>query len=355
MNRNSHNSRGSSTQAGNPNSRWRNVFIALMLALTFGSAGQASPAQAAPVNIQKAWFVFASQDGGQDFMCLGDTATFTVLVKLSEIDNNVISRGVSMPGIRVIGSVQDQSVGLLKAPTSRLTSSNSDQLGSAVFTFQANGYGETTLTFKAEIRYYAYALTRWLVGADAVTAESLPIVVKVIPCMFEIKTISNFSAQGVQLGAIMDGEMKADEQGNFTGSGTVSWIGGATAAGDCRGTIDIASSQADLTGSLDDSENLAAEVNYLPAGLTHNFCCKGICATDTASVTPNALSLSVPSSGGVSRQSQDLHEPNYYSMHGSVDIVVIPVEEQAVSLIPGNPEASWDDFFSLFASLLAFR
>lgn len=322
---------------------------ALMSALALGSTGPTPVAQAA----QPAELVVFSMNVKNPKTTLGCRETVTYLVKV-ELEKSIgvptpvpgsmgFPKGMTVIGINVEAFSKTPSVGDFVGPKTVKTAVVLDDdlatLG-AKFKFKANKPGKTTLYFEG------------LVGKEYV---SLNLDVKVLPCNFKARTSSTFSAQGITLLSAMEGEMKMDEEGNFTGSGTVNWVGAPSASGNCSGTIDIESSQADLTGSLDENGELAAEVTYLPAALTHNFCCQGICATDTALVTPQAIAMSVPPSGGVSRQSQDLYEPNYYSMHGSVDIIVIPAEDEAVSFIPGKPGPSGDDGSSAFEALLALR
>ena len=344
MNEDSNNLRGSSVSQA---PRWCTVLIALMLAI--GSTGQTPPAQAAPVG-EIVNFSMKVQNPKTTLRC-GETVTYVVKVELAQSEfaptpvpgSMGLPKGMSVIGINVDASSKDSSVGdFVGARTAKTAVVLDDDLATlgAKFKFKANKPGKTTLYFEG------------LVGKEYV---SFNLDVKVLPCKFKTKTNSKFSAQGITIMSTMDGEMQADDQGNFTGTATVNWVGAPTASGDCSGTIDIASSQADLTGNLDENGQLAATVTYLPAALTHNFCCQGNCATDSAVVTPDAVAMSVPPSGGVSRQSQDLYEPNYYSMHGSVDIVVIPAEDEAISFIPGNQEPSRDDLSSLLGALVALR
>jgi hypothetical protein len=322
---------------------------ALMSALAIGSTGQTPLAQAAQP-AEPVVFSMNIKNPKTTLRCR-ESVLYFVSVELAPSNgaptpapgSRGVPRGVSMIVTNVEATSKDPSVGdFVGARTEKTTVVFDDDLVTlgSKFRFKANKPGTTTLYFEG------------LVGKEYV---SLNLDVEVLPCNFKARTSSTFSAQGITILSAMDGEMQMDEEGSFTGTATVNWVGAPTAAGNCSGTIDIASSQADLTGSLDENGQLRAEVTYLPAALTHNFCCQGICATDTALVTPAAVAMSVPPSGGVSRQSQDLYEPRYYSMHGSVDIIVIPAEDEAISFIPGNQEGSEDDGSSSFEALLALR
>lgn len=338
MFRNSRNSQGLSTAAG----QCRNLILGLVLVLALGGLGQTSPVQAAPHKDQaEIYFEVWAFPEKPAALCIKQELKIYVSVHkgtLKIINDKVFDiPGGQVPSAKVLGSMTNK-IGTLSMPGDELTSlvgSNPD------FLFTAEKPGKTTLTFNSDVD----------MGGTLVKAKKAEIQVEVRNCKYKIKTNSRFSAQGITIMSTMDGEMKANEQGNFTGSATVNWVGSPSASGNCRGTIDIASSQADLTGSQDDSGQLAAEVTYLPAALTHAFCCKGICANDSALVTPDAVAMSVPSSGGVFSQSHNLYEPNFYSMYGSVDIVVIPVEDEAAAFIPLNLKANWDDLSSLLVLL----
>ena len=120
--------------------------------------------------------------------------------------------------------------------------------------------------------------------------------------------------------------MKRDADGRFTGTATVTWIGGVNVgARDCSGVVDVASSQAELTGVQDDDQ-LIVDVVYLAAALTNTINCVGSHTIQTE-VTPDPVTVSVPDSGGGKRQTQDLYEPTYYALHGFVVVVVTRVNQ----------------------------
>ena len=331
--------RESSAHAGNATSRWRTVFIALVLALTIGGAGQTPLAQAAAADAVEIKFELKVYPEKLPRIC--PKKALTLYASVSKTVNKVIGGKPfelpgDAPGPLVSGSVVSGS-GELKKQLVEI-----DTPGSAVpFVFTADKPGKVTLKFTASIKNSWIGANEEVIGSGVKVEKEVTVKVG---CKVKVGTVSQFSAQGAKLVATMDGEMKSDEQGNFTGSATVNWVGGLTVGyRDCSGVIDVASSQADLTGNQDDSDRLAAEVTYLPAALTHTFDC-GASQTIQTQVIPDPLVYSGPSFGGVSTQSQDLYEPTYYAMHGSAVIVVVPEEDEAVSLIPGGHQASWDDF-----------
>ncbi len=360
---NSRNSNVSSVNAWNPAPRWRTVFIALVLALATGSIGQTPAAQAALAPQGDQAFFSMKVVRPKTRLSCGETVTYIVKVEFHQstlgalfgpdplklgpvegipvlnIDIDAISSNETVGGFVGFGAVN----GIEKERTLVIFHDDFTSFA-AKFKFKANKPGKTTLHFDG------------FVGKQSVTTE---VNVTVIPCSFKIKTLGDYNALDINLAAIMDGEMKSDEQGNITGSGTVNWVGDDVSSGDCSSVIDIASSKAELTGSLDESGQLIVNMTYLPAVLTNIGKCENaeasLALNDQALVTPDPVRISISSSGGVSTQSQDLYEPNYYAMHGSIDIIVIPVEDEAVTFIPGDHAQRWDDFSSLFGSFLALH
>jgi len=321
--------------------------IALISALAMGSVGPISAAQAAPASADSVGIDFKLTVDPEKLpkICLkGKLNLYAGMSKTvrKELGDTVWNLPRPMPAgpTRIDGSVIS-GTGTLKK---QLQDIDGPPGTSVPFVFTADKPGKVTLRFTADIKNSWIGANEQVIGSGMRVQKEITFTVT--PCKYKVKTITKFSAQGVIIVSTMDGEMKSDEQGNFTGSATVNWISGVTVGYKaCSGVIDVASSQANLTGHQDDSDRLMAEVTYLPAVLTHTFDCGGN-ETKQAEVTPDPLALSVPSSGGVSTQSQDLYEPTYYAMHGSVDIVVIPEDDGAVafnadSRVALSPFARW--------------
>ncbi len=351
MFRNVHNPSGSTPQARNPAARRRTVFVALVFALVIAGAGQPAPAQPVPAGKDEISFKLEVFPEKLPTFCVNQK--FTFYAGVSKTVNKVINdKNVEIPGNApapaVSGSVTDRDIGTLLGFEDEENT----------FLFTAKKPGTTTLKFTALVKNIWIGANEEVIGSSVKIEK--PVTVKVRNCKYKVETVSQFSAQGVKLASTMEGEMESDEQGNFTGSATVNWVGGVASIGDCSAAYyDVASSQADLTGNQDDSGQLAAEVNYLGAVITMSGC-----ASASGTMIPDPLTLSVPSSGGVSTQSQNLHEPNYFSFYGSVVIVVIPVEDEAAAFNAdkpvswvGTPSLSgwavrWDDFPWIFGAFV---
>jgi hypothetical protein len=305
---------------------WRSVvgmlFAALIIALTIGSAGQTPPVQAAPAGATElGFFMIANKERVSEPLCIGELSTVQVLVYRLKVINGVDEAPDAVTGVSVDGYSKNPNVGQISPRKNTNMWASTIYPGAADFVFTAEQEGQTAIVFDATIVTPGWFGTNWQGGSKAVSAS---VDVQVIPCRFKVNIVSTFAAQSVKLVATMDGVLKVVSAGQFTGSATVNWARAYTlGARDCSGLIDIASSQANLTGKLDGNGRLAVEVTYLPAALTHSITCGGS-RTIHAVVIPDPLKLTVPATGGLSTQSQGLSEPTYYAMRGSASIVVVP-------------------------------
>lgn len=329
MIRNSHNFRGSSAHAGYKRSRWRTVFIALVLLFTFGSTSLPSAARAAPANVKVLYSVVAERDK-KGSICVGEFATIKVLVKAHvERDDQLDLEGVWVHRW-VRGSVQ--GVGGLFPERTR-ASLLGDNPTAAKFTFRASKPGKATLTFAGEF-------PRWLLpGVDLI--ESNPVEVTVIPCKFKVKTVLSFNPGIYTITVISDeAVMTRDEAGAFTASSIMHWVYSNFSI-PC--SVSAADSSVDLTGNLDDEGGqFAGSETFGPVTPV------GCGGSGGGAISP--LQFKVASSGGVSTSSATAAP-----LSGSATIIVVPEEDQAVAFIPGSHEARWDDFSSLFGALLTLR
>lgn len=312
-------------RAGNPAPRWRTVFIALTLALSIGSAGQTPLAQAAPAGAAEIWWwVIANKVRGTALICIGDDVAIDVRVGhttrgIEDEDEGVDNYAV---GVKVKSSVQDSSIGTL-SPWENTTGWDRDNPRSAPFSFHAKKAGTTTISF-------------WgVVERRDVKAE--PVTVTVQPCKFKVATISRWHLPGIHefdiLAMIDEADMTADAKGRLAGRATVNWAVATTVLSPyCSSAkFTVSPSQADLTGQMDDSGLLVVNLTFQPAAASVTQVCFVPGGTETTSyqyqLTPDPLSLSVPSSGGVSTQAQVLvvtWGTGTLPLSGSSVIVVIP-------------------------------
>lgn len=355
MNKNFHNSRGSSTHGGNQNPRWRTVFIALVLALAIGSASQTPPVQAAPAGVL-AYFSMEVQNPKTTLRC-GQTVTYLVRVDVAPSHGMPtpspasmgFAKGISMANITVEASSVNKSVGDFvgtgTAKTVVVLDGDLAGLG-AKFKFKANKPGKTTLYFEG------------LVGKEYVSTK---LDVTVLPCKFKAKTVLQFSTGFYNLAGISsDAVMIADEQGHLTGSASMSWAYSEviSGGGPCRYSMLAADSQVDLVGQLDeDGGQVMTTATFQPTTVSSTVSCPPFTGTGPDLATVHPLTFTVDSSGGVSTQTAtaegiqgglELEGP----VSGTARVILIPEEDGAVSFIPGDHQADWGVFLSLFGALL---
>ena len=336
---NSRNSKGLSTNAG----RWRTISIALILALAIGSAGQTPPAQAASDNSTEVSFELQVNPAHPAPVCLQHSQNFYIFLTrhLSLPQYGIPDLPLEISGVVVRGSVTDSNIGTLTPPESSGGYELADLTpGGADFTFTAKKAGTTILKFDAEVGSYwdGDGATHMVSNPYPVHVE-VPVTVK--PCKFKVGAASRWHLPGPHqfdiVGMIDDAEMKADEQGNFTGSASMNWAVATTVLSPiCLSAIfTVSPSQANLTGQMDESGLLQANLTYSPATASVTQVCKVPTGTQTSTfhyqMVPDPLSLSVASSGGVFNQSQVLVMTSDFALSGSSAIVVIPEQDEAAA------------------------
>jgi hypothetical protein len=321
MLRNSNNPGRLSVNAGNSALRWHSVFIALVLALTIGSAGQIPPARAAPTGATNLRFELKPYPAGPLTISACELVHFDVNVSKEE---QVVLFGNKRPvysilsGVVIKGSVQNSNIGTL-SPPKNWTGFEPDDTASASFTFTPKNAGETTITFKATVGTY------WVGDAKEKNANQIevpdkPVQVTVTPCKFKVTTISRSSAGPYNAEGIGDeAEVVADAQGNFKGSTTVNWeIVNTTSC--VFSLLSLTPSQVDWSGTID-SDQLALTGTFQPTTTSYSFTCPGIPGGDSGQHTNpiEPLSIRVALTGGASTQAQMVS-----NAAGSAVIVVIP-------------------------------
>ena len=218
MFRNHHNFKESSIQAGKP--RWRNVFIALMLVLVIGSAGQTPTAQAAPADIS--FELFMRVDNPKKTVCVGETVIYEPHVYIPAFTSPAGTRveSVALPEIKVEAFSQNTTVGdftntvngkSVSRTNNIILDPANDELHplNGLFPFKAKKAGNTTLHFEG-LAYGEYVTDK--------------VEVKVINCKYKVQVSSNMSWSGpygsiVFQGVVLNGLITADETGYiFTGT-----------------------------------------------------------------------------------------------------------------------------------------
>jgi hypothetical protein len=332
MKRRSCNPKGSSARDGNPDARWRAVFIALVLAPMIGGVSQALPTQAAPGQAgveRNEYYLTPSGAGGLDRVCVGSVVVFNVIAeRRMGPDGRKNTKPLAQGGVTVSGSVLHPAYGTL-TPTSPETSMGSTPPGSAVFSFLALSPGTTELRFTGRVAtpplpnsYRAYVpLT---LNVSVVTCEPNP---NRQYKQYKVTTISTWSAGMDIVATIDDGVIRADEQGRFTGSASVNWRTSVLGNPGCGAEeARVPPSTADLTGEINASHQLVVRITFQPRDFSGWARC-GPSGVSTGNLgTPDPLTIRVATTGGRSTQAQAVTAKNG-SFRGSATIIVTPEQD----------------------------
>ena len=311
MFRNFHNSRGSSAHAGNQKSRWRNVFIALVLAVAIGSAGQAPSVQAAPARDARI-FMFARPETTKP-ICVGDTALITVNVKKYEFagEESATLLGTFI-GVNVHASVVTPSIGMIN-PTSALTRAN--QENRAVFIFSALKPGTTRIEFSGKVNQLLL-LGRPISSGDTVTAATQ---LTVVQCVYDIQVISTFRVGMTSVGTSNQLVFLVDKERDES-TFYVNWVTSAL----CGINSPISESKATVVTERV-GNNIKVNVTFLPSSSIGGGTCGVSVATDnTMKLALSPLTIIVPPEGGSATIPQTVKAKNG-SFTGSAFISVTPL------------------------------
>lgn len=355
MFRNSHNSRGSSTHARNPVPRWRSVFIALVLALTIGSAGQTPLAQAAPASAGPNDIKFALEVFPETLPTICVNQKLYLYVSVSKTIFKVINdQPYEIPGNvgspYASGSVTGANIGTLKQQLG--FAGDEDPVNITSFIFTGKKPGTTTLKFTAAIRNSWIGANEEIIGSS-VKLERV-VTVKVRNCKFKVETFGQWNDPGGSpewfTAVSKEAVVTADADGHFSGSASVNWAGRIDVPPCGYSAHQIASGQANYSGEMDESGQLMMNQTYEPVEASYSYACRGGGGSGEGLFTSDSISVSMPASGGVSTLDHVLHMDWMLpaGVPGSVTIIVIPVEDEAVAFNAdqplswvGSPSLSW--------------
>ncbi len=355
---NTQDSRGSCTRRRNRISRWRSIFITLLLIFAIGSTSQTALAQ--DETCDEGGCVQYSLKPNKDgvLMCSRTSVNIRVAVLETFLGPGRVLRPGWIPnkvtGVTVFGYVDDENIGTLSPPSQVIGTPPKPDF--AVFKFTAKGRpGRTVIIFTVP----RGSIIGGLGGYRLIRDLLWPVSVKVDPCKFRTETLGDFNLPGEAQGhvsAISDeAEVKApDAESPFTGSTSVDWFASVGRVRDCGGAATIGSSKLDWNGTMDESGQLNLNGNFQTAAGSFDIeCARGeesFSESMPLEMTLDPVSVSVASSGGVISQSQTLEWEG--ANPGRITIIIVPVEDTGVAVIPGIHDVSWDDFSSLFAALI---
>jgi hypothetical protein len=363
MNRNSNNPKELSAYAAgrhlarNHVPGWRTVVIALILVLAIQGVGQIPPAQAASVSGDPISIGFTLEVFPENPPTLRCKQKFPFYVGVSKTKYKTINdKAYEIPdhvgAPKATGEVTGPKIGTLAMQIGASDDNSGDYtpVSTTNFIFTADKPGTTTIKFTAFIR------NSWIGANEQVVGSTVKVETEItvkISCKEKVTTIGEYHASGpahVFVAATSgDAVVIADDQGSYRGSTTVNWVASASGVGNCSGAvIEIGSSGLDWTGQMGDSDQLTLNGTYLPAHASVSVSC-GTSGTRQLQITPDAVQVSMTSSGGVLRQSQSLQ--GQAPAQGSVTIIVVPQEDKAAAFNTDNYEARVSSPFYWWAML----
>jgi hypothetical protein len=367
MNRNSNISKKSTAQTAGRLSvpHWCSLIIALALALAIGSVSQTLPAQAASVPgdpISIGFKLVVAPEKLPTILCGKKLFLYVAVDKTKyKVINDKTYQIPDHVGAPDAKGKLTAGPGTLQ-PQIGFADDDGNTVDSTDFIFISDQPGTTTLKFTAFIKNAWIGANEKIVNGSSVEIEK-EVTVKVV-CKVLATTISTWSAGMDIVATIDDAVMKADAQGNFTGSATVNWVTSVIGDPGCGAVSTMAPTKADLTGEINDSDQLVGKVTFQPMSASGFAACAGKRISTSNSGIADPLTIRVAASGGVSTQAQVSTWTKGGSLTGSAIIILVPEEDQAAAFNAGEHEARvgspfswlWGDYFPrLYGALLALR
>ena len=239
-------------------------------------------------------------------LCLGEKVRYKVVVQRDTGGANPIPVG----GVKVEAYADDPSIGKFSGKGKGGSVFVSTELDfttpySAEFTFTAGKkIGSTTLQFQGLVSYVSP------VGQGYV---SFAVPIRVIPCKYKVSSIVRFPPNGTFnpdaieppiVARMKSTLLTSDAEGNFTGTGTIHWIGtsftsGCTVNQKFGGDTSVA-----LSGKIFD-DHLQLTMIYQPGNGALTVNCGGVSqGTPSDPVQLDQLDVELPMSGGSLKQTQ---------------------------------------------------
>jgi hypothetical protein len=294
--------------------KWRNIILALMLALIIGTTSQTHQVQAAPPAEVVTWYMDVASPKTK--VCVGETVEYK-----TSAHYNYQAQGTewAIPGVKVEATSTDKSVGSFKNDTAIAGFANEDMV-TASFFFTAKKPGNTTLYFEAMIDI-----------KDRSTYISFTVPVTVIPCKFKVIATSNMSTCYPSgcikfRGVILEGRVTADENGYYTGTAPVVWISSSVVP-NCGAVNTLGISSVQMRGNLNESGQLILELDYKPVQFSDVVKCSFGSGGGNEAIKVSALKVTVPPKSNlvaVNLPQQLSGGPGGVS--GSADVYVIPLD-----------------------------
>jgi hypothetical protein len=317
---NSHNSRGSFSRARKQTSRWRTVFIALVVTLGIGGAAQPPP----PTNVRFYIDVVAPKYT----LCIGETVTYTMRVyrQFTSPPSGWTDKNLPDPyavtGVQLEAHSSDNSVGTFKNnKASRalgMTGFGDVDFETAEFVFTAGKKpGKANLYFEGAVRGYE-------INTGYVTTT---IPVKVVRCKYRVNTNSYWFYAG-QYGTayvyeFMNATLSGPAEGALTGNTRALWVG-VNRIPKYGSTVNVNGGNVTLTGRRFESGDLEVTIDFGTITETEKNCGQAGCGGGDFSYSL-IIKGTFPEAGGSRRVSQPLNTISG-PMPGTTSITITPLE-----------------------------
>ncbi len=317
--------------------RWmRSITVIILVALV---TSQFSLVRAIPLaDAATVSFSISVAPGTSPDLCVGATRKFyaNVIRNTDRYINDgkfLLSKSDRLANVDVKAEVADPKVGTI-SPAHKETSFKEEAGPQALFTFKATKAGKTKVVFNADVNAFytgPHSEIEQVEKIYHVNKQSVDITVK--QCKFKVSVNSKWSIPGEAnlsyVAEVNEAEVTGDEQGHFTGSAKVNWTSNAGGVENCSGTSTVEPSPVNITGDMNESDELKLTFTFQSAQNTIAAKCDGESGTTKIGLTADPLKLAVSADGGASSQSQALRGPGTVS--GSAFIDIVPDDEQGVA------------------------
>lgn len=273
----------------------RNLLLAMVLAFSLGSAGQTTPAQAAPAERRIRVEGEITVTLPPDPICAGRSYPITAKLANNEYtqegfdDTPAPFTSEPISGIQIRASTGDGSIATIDPP--QLWSGwaiDDDAPGEVTFHLHAVKAGETTLNFRATVN----GDTRGPVKT-----------IKVKNCDYKVtmNAFDVFSGGGITIWTFGNLDTKiTGEGGELKGTGSFVFDSGFSGS-DCSISYSQYQNQTTITGHVDDNNQLLLNFQYEPGGLTESASCPegGGSSSHSIDLTNTGVtSATFPATGG---------------------------------------------------------
>ncbi len=291
------------------------LYAALISALAIGSVGQISAVQAAPAREPITWYMDVIHPKTK--ICVGETVEYSVKVYYVNHTAETPSEW-ALSGKKIEATSSDKNVGNFKKDTA-ITGFGNEDMVTASFSFNAKKAGKTNLYFEG-----------LLFQKFTSSYVSFTVPVTVIPCKFKVVTTSQMSKCYPGgcikfLGVIVQGQVKADENGYFTGTAPVVWLS-TSAVPNCGAVNSLGISKVNMRGNLNESGQLLLELNYDKVKFLDVVTCPMGSGSSNTAIKVSPLKVTVSTASGVVVKLNQQLDGGPGGVAGSALVYVIPLD-----------------------------